>query len=83
MLSESIPLGGFTSDSASESHVKMIASSQWFALLVLPLLVQDGLRLVKRRRALPRNNQLETHRNDEPGGRLLGRSPLLLPSTSD
>jgi GNAT superfamily N-acetyltransferase len=27
MLSESIPLGGFTSDSASESHMKRIASS--------------------------------------------------------
>ena len=37
------------------------------------LLPQDGARLVKRRRALlesnsPRNNQLETHRDDEPEG---------------
>jgi len=51
------------------------------------LLPQDGARLVKRRRALlesnsPRNNQLETHRDDEPGA-LLGRSPLFLPRSSD
>jgi hypothetical protein len=46
---------------------------QSFFLLKFPLLFQDDTRLVKRRRALlesnsPRNNQLETHRNDEPGG---------------
>ena len=39
------------------------------------MVFQDGTRVVKRRRALlesnsPRNNQLENHRNDEPGAAL-------------
>src|SRR6266699_586365 len=47
--------------------------SFWVFLLKLPLLLQDGARLIKQRRALlesnsPRNSQREIHRNDELGG---------------
>src|ERR1035438_527416 len=52
------------------------------ALYSKSLFVQDARRLVKRRQALqecnlPRNSQLETHRDDEAGSGPLGAAPAM------